>query len=32
MKWSGEEAESFMWSAVFAIFVLCALLKGCVFS
>lgn len=32
MKWSGEEAESFVWTLVWAIFVLCALLRGCVFN
>lgn len=32
MKWTSEEVESVIWTMVFAIFVLCALLKGCVFS
>ncbi len=28
----GEEIEHLIWTAVWAIFVLCALLKGCVFT
>jgi len=32
MKWTPEDVKQVIWTAVFAIFVLCALLRGLVFT